>query len=80
MKAMKKNNIIEDWLNENGNLAIAKKVRDILNDRDLNDRDMIQVYLLWGNDEIYFIPTISLHLKYRIVQFCFLKCVVEVCY
>jgi|DEB0MinimDraft_10_1074344.scaffolds.fasta_scaffold51110_4 hypothetical protein len=37
-------------------------------------------FLLWGNDEIYLIPTISLHLEYRIVSFSFLKCVVEVCY
>ena len=46
---MKKNNIINDWLNENGNLeiemlvkrnlAIANKVRKILNDRNLNDGD-----------------------------------------
>ena len=45
---MKKNNIIEDWLNENGsleiemlvkrNLAIAKKVRDILNDRKARNK------------------------------------------
>ena len=55
MKAMKKNNIIEDWLNENGsleiemlvkrNLAIAKKVRDILNDRKARNKGYLQPLL-----------------------------------
>jgi hypothetical protein len=37
-------------------------------------------FLLWGNDEFYFIPTISLHSEFRIVSLSFLKCVVEICY
>jgi hypothetical protein len=37
-------------------------------------------FSLWGNDDIYFIPTISLHSKYKIVSFCFLKLVIEICY
>ncbi|RKE92335.1 helix-turn-helix domain-containing protein [Ichthyenterobacterium magnum] len=50
---MKKNNIISNWLKENGNietemlvkrnLAIANKVRNILNDRNLNDGDFAEL-------------------------------------
>jgi len=50
---MKKNNIINEWLNENNdpvierlvkrNLAIANKVRNILNERGLDDKDLAKM-------------------------------------
>ena len=50
---MKKNNIINEWLNENNdpvierlvkrNLAIANKVRNILNEKGLTDKDLAKL-------------------------------------
>lgn len=50
---MKKNKLISNWLKDNGsietemlvkrNLAIANKVRNILNERNLNDGDFAQL-------------------------------------
>lgn len=50
---MKKNNVISNWLKDNGNietemlvkrnLAIANKVRNILNERNLNDGDFAKL-------------------------------------
>ena len=37
-------------------------------------------FVMWGNDDFYFIPTISLHSKYKTVSLFFLKCVIEICY
>jgi hypothetical protein len=37
-------------------------------------------FVMWGNDEFYFIPTVSFHKEYKIVSLCFLSCVVEFCY
>ncbi|WP_424001205.1 helix-turn-helix domain-containing protein [Maribacter sp. IgM3_T14_3] len=50
---MKKNNIINEWLNENNdpvierlvkrNLAIANKVRNILDEKGLSDKDLAKM-------------------------------------
>lgn len=37
-------------------------------------------FTIWGNDEFYFIPTISLHKEFKIVSLCFMFCVLEFCY
>jgi len=41
---------------------------------------MKEINFVWRNEEIYFIPTISLHRKFKIVELCFLNLVVEICY
>lgn len=34
----------------------------------------------WGEDDWYFIPTISLHIEYKTLSFFFLKFTMEIAY